>query len=51
MEMKGILRHFATIGVGTILNMALGFLATILITRIVNPGYYGELSIFKCMVV
>ena len=47
MEMKGILRHFATIGVGTLLNMALGFLATILITRIVNPGYYGELSIFK----
>lgn len=47
MEIKGILRHFATIGVGTLLNMALGFLATVLITRIVNPGYYGELSIFK----
>lgn len=47
MEIKGILRHFATIGVGTLLNMALGFLATVLITRIVNPGHYGELSIFK----
>lgn len=47
MEKKGILKHFATIGIGTILNMALGFLATILITRLVTPGHYGELSIFK----
>lgn len=47
MEKKGILKHFATIGIGTILNMAFGFLATILITRMVSPGYYGELSIFK----
>lgn len=47
MEKKGLLKHFATIGVGTILNMSFGFLATILITRMVNPGYYGELSIFK----
>lgn len=47
MEKKGILKHFATIGIGTILNMAFGFLATILITRMVSPGHYGELSIFK----
>lgn len=47
MEKKSILKHFATIGIGTILNMAVGFLATILITRTVNPGCYGELSIFK----
>ena len=39
MEIKGILRHFATIGVGTLLNMALGFLATVLITRIFNTGH------------
>ena len=47
MAKNSILKHFATIGAGTILNMALGFFATILITRLVSPAHYGELSLFK----
>ena len=40
------LKHFAVIGSGTIINMFLGLLTTPLITRIVNPNEYGQLSIF-----
>lgn len=43
---KNFLKHFAIIGSGTIINMLLGFLTTPLITRIVDPVEYGQLSIF-----
>ena len=41
-----ILSHFLTIGAGTIINMMLGLLTTPIITRLVEPTEYGELSIF-----
>lgn len=41
------LKHFAIIGSGTILNMLLGLINAPLITRIVDPVEYGQLSIFN----
>lgn len=44
---KGFLKHFAVIGMGTFLNLILGVLTTPIITRIVDPSEYGQLSIFN----
>jgi len=44
---NNFLKHFAVIGFGTALNMLLGLLTTPLITRIVSPNEYGQLSIFS----
>ncbi len=44
---KSFLSHFIVIGSGTIVNMLLGLLTTPIITRIVNPNEYGQLSIFN----
>lgn len=41
------LKHFFTVGVGTIVNVLLGILTTPLITRIANPSEYGQLNIFN----
>lgn len=46
MSEKNFLKHFAVIGGGTFINMLLGLLTTPIITRIVNPEEYGQLSIF-----
>lgn len=43
---KNILFHFVTIGTGTIVNMFLSLLTTPIITRLVEPNEYGQLSIF-----
>lgn len=40
------LKHFAIIGVGSMLSMILGFFTTPIITRIVDPTDYGQYSIF-----
>jgi O-antigen/teichoic acid export membrane protein len=44
---KSFISHFLAIGSGTIINMALGLLSTPIITRIVDPDEYGQLSIFN----
>lgn len=46
MEKKSFLKHFAIIGGGTFINLLLGLITTPLITRIVDPAEYGQLSIF-----
>lgn len=43
---NNFLKHFAIIGSGTLINMFLGFFSTLIITRIVEPIKYGQLSIF-----
>lgn len=40
------LKHFAIIGGGTLINMLLGVITTPIVTRIVDPIEYGQLSIF-----
>lgn len=40
------LKHFTIIGGGTLINMLLGVFTTPIITRIVDPIEYGQLSIF-----
>lgn len=40
------LKHFSIIGIGTLASMAIGFLTTPIITRIVSPTEYGQFSIF-----
>lgn len=46
MKEQNILKHFAVIGAGTFINLLLGLLTTPIITRIVDPTEYGQLSIF-----
>ena len=44
---KSFISHFLAIGAGTVISMALGLLTTPIITRIVDPNEYGQLSIFQ----
>lgn len=46
-ENKSFISHFLAIGSGTIISMLLGLLSTPIITRIVSPNEYGQLSIFQ----
>lgn len=46
MKDNKFLKHFAIIGSGAFLNMLLGLLTTPIITRIVDPIEYGQLSMF-----
>lgn len=46
MKDKSFLKHFTIIGAGTFINMFLGVITTPLITRLVDPEEYGQLSIF-----
>lgn len=46
MKDKSFLKHFSIIGGGTLINMFLSLFTTPLITRLVNPEEYGQLSIF-----
>lgn len=45
-ESNNFIAHFLAIGSGTIINMILGLLSTPIITRLVDPEEYGQLSIF-----
>ncbi len=42
----GFLTHFLVIGTGTLINMLIGLILTPLITRLVDPLEYGQLSVF-----
>lgn len=46
MQENKFLKQFSIIGVGTFLNLILGVIGTPIITRIVAPEEYGQLSIF-----
>ena len=47
MSKQNFLKHFVTIGSGTLINMLLGLLTTPVITRMVDPHEYGQVSIFQ----
>lgn len=40
------IKHFTIIGGGTLISMIIGFLTTPILTRIVSPKAYGQVSIF-----
>lgn len=44
---KSIIRNFFIIGSGTILNLLIGLFTTPIITRLVDPTEYGQLSMFN----
>lgn len=46
MQKNGLIKQFAVIGSGTLINLLLGLISTPIITRIVNPEEYGQLSLF-----
>lgn len=46
MKKQGFLSHFAVIGAGTFINLLLGLFTTPIITRLVDPDEYGQLSVF-----
>lgn len=46
-EKSNIMQHFLTIGIGTILNMIIGIITTPILTRIIDPGELGQMSIFS----
>lgn len=46
MNNKSFFKHFFSIGIGTFLNLLIGVITTPIITRMVNPTQYGQLSIF-----
>ena len=39
-------KHFFTLFLGTGLNVILGVITTPVVTRLVNPDVYGQLSLF-----
>ena len=47
MKEKSFISQFLVIGTGTVINMILGLLTTPIITRIVDPVDYGQLSMFN----
>lgn len=46
MDKSTFLKQFAIIGSGTFLNLVIGVLTTPIVTRIVSPETYGQMSIF-----
>lgn len=46
MDGRKIIKHFTTIGIGTVLGMVVGLISTMTITRMVDTVEYGKLSIF-----
>ena len=46
MQSRSFLKHFSAIGAGTAISMLIGLLTTPVITRIVDPNDYGQMSIF-----
>lgn len=47
MKEKSFFHQFMVIGGGAVLNMVIGFFTTPLITRLVDPTEYGQLSLFN----
>lgn len=47
MTIKEKIKPFATVGIGTILNVIVGVITTPVITRLVSTSEYGSLSIFE----
>lgn len=43
---SSFIKNIVNVGIGTIINMIIGFLSTPIITRIVDPQEYGRQSIF-----
>lgn len=43
---NNFLKHFVIIGGGTVINLLIGLITTPIITRLVEPSEYGQLSIF-----
>lgn len=46
MSKPSIIKHFISIGTGTVINMLVGFLTTPILTRLVGTAEYGQYSIF-----
>lgn len=46
MKRESFIKSFMTIGIATVINLAVGFITTPIITRIVEPYEYGQFSIF-----
>ena len=46
MKKPSIIKHFISIGTGTVVNMLVGFLTTPILTRLVGTAEYGQYSIF-----
>nr|WP_296486058.1 oligosaccharide flippase family protein [uncultured Acetatifactor sp.] len=44
---NGFLNHLFKIGIGTVITVLIGLLTTPIITRIIEPSSYGQLSIFQ----
>ena len=47
MKQDSFFKSIATIGIGTIINLIIGFFTTPIITRIIDPDIYGQFSIFS----
>ena len=47
MKEQSLLKHFMIIGGGAVINMLIGLITTPLITRLVDPTDYGQLSLFN----
>ncbi|WP_206751207.1 oligosaccharide flippase family protein [Desulfosporosinus sp. Sb-LF] len=47
MKENSFIKHFMVIGAGTLITMFMGLLTTPIITRIITPEDYGQLSIFN----
>ena len=43
---RNFIKHFMVIGSGTAINMLIGVISTPIITRLIDPVEYGQLSIF-----
>ena len=46
MKNNDLLKQFASVGLGSVVVMVIGFFTTPIITRVVDPGDYGQLSLF-----
>ncbi|WP_051205684.1 lipopolysaccharide biosynthesis protein [Butyrivibrio sp. FC2001] len=46
-DLKSMLKHFLAISIGTIFNMIIGVVSVPIITRLVDTGTYGSLSLFN----
>lgn len=46
MKKPSLIQQFSVIGAGTLVTLLLGLLNTPIITRLVNPGEYGQYSLF-----
>lgn len=44
---SGFLNHLFRIGIGTVITVLIGLVTTPIITRIIEPSSYGQLSIFQ----